>query len=207
MSIAFSIHRRCSSELSIKGLVFPNFNTRRRVKIWTFLTNMDEEDEYDDYNLSEFTEDDFAIIDAALQENASEKGGPKVLVQLEQPVVDNNINFKALTKPIPPPQKKELSPYLRFRTNGILSVTDLVAPAWYVLFIPISKASNNDNGALARCEVQFDYGLRQKRFRKLKDRPPSFISGAGKKIVVEKIVAARNDRRATRGKVNPSFIP
>jgi len=125
------------------GFVFEFSTQDDASRIWTFLTNMDEEDEYDDYNLSEFTEDDFAIIDAALQENVSEKGGPKVFVQLEQPVVDNNINFKALTQPKPPPPK-ELSPYLRFRTNGILSVTDLVAPAWYVFCFDFNQSSSSN---------------------------------------------------------------
>jgi len=53
----------------------------------------------------------------------------------------------------------------------------------------------------SRCEVQFDYGLRQKRSRKLEHRPDSFLSGEGKEIFVEKAVAARNDLTINRGKV------
>jgi hypothetical protein len=53
-----------------------------------------------------------------------------------------------------------------------------------------------------RCEVQFDYGLRQKRFIKLEDRPTSFVSKAGKVIVAEKEVALRNDHRLQTGKVS-----
>jgi len=52
----------------------------------------------------------------------------------------------------------------------------------------------------AWCEVQFDYGLRQKRFKKLEERPASFTSAEGKKIFVEKKVAAQNDRSVQRGK-------
>lgn len=52
-----------------------------------------------------------------------------------------------------------------------------------------------------RCEVQFDYGLRQKRFKKLEDRPASFTSAQGKEIFVEKKVAAKNEIHITRGKV------
>jgi exonuclease V len=54
---------------------------------------------------------------------------------------------------------------------------------------------------ISRCEVQFDYGLRQKRFKKLEERPASFTSAEGKKIFVEKKVAAQNDRSLQRGKV------
>lgn len=49
--------------------------------------------------------------------------------------------------------------------------------------------------------MQFDYGLRQKRFKKLDQRPDSFTSGEGKRIWVEKKVAARNDRTVKRGQV------
>ena len=52
-----------------------------------------------------------------------------------------------------------------------------------------------------RCEVQFDYGLRQKRYKKLADRPESFVSAEGKTITVSQTVAAANDRTVTRGKV------
>jgi hypothetical protein len=52
-----------------------------------------------------------------------------------------------------------------------------------------------------RCEVQFDYGLRQKRSRKLEQRPDSFISSFGKEIPVDRTVAARNDQHIQRGKV------
>ena len=59
---------------------------------------------------------------------------------------------------------------------------------------------------LYRCEVQFDYGLRQKRSRKLGERPASFTSAHGKKIVVEKKVAAKNELNLQRGKVCSSCI-
>jgi exonuclease V len=94
------------------------------------------EDEFDLYDLPEFTEDDFARIDAAVElKMAEDKGGgglPKVTVQLEQPVVD--IDLKATTTATTTTTKstpvKELSPFDRFRANGILSVSDLVAPVW-----------------------------------------------------------------------------
>jgi hypothetical protein len=49
--------------------------------------------------------------------------------------------------------------------------------------------------------MQFDYGLRQMRFKKLDQRPASFTSGEGKIIWVEKKVAAINDRTVKRGRV------
>ncbi len=52
-----------------------------------------------------------------------------------------------------------------------------------------------------RCEVQFDYGLRQKRHKKLADRPESFLTAEGKTITVAQPVAAVNDRTVTRGRV------
>jgi hypothetical protein len=53
----------------------------------------------------------------------------------------------------------------------------------------------------SRCEVQFDYGLRQYRSRPLEARPKSFVSGSGKAISVEKKVAAMNDTITKKGKV------
>ena len=61
--------------------------------------------------------------------------------------------------------------------------------------------NDSADGVLGRCEVQFDYGLRQKRYKKLADRPESFVSAEGKTITVSQTVAAANDRTVTRGKV------
>ncbi|KAF7793591.1 hypothetical protein EIP86_004705 [Pleurotus ostreatoroseus] len=72
------------------------------------------------------------------------------------------------------------SPYDEFRRRKkALSVTDLTGPAW--------------------CEVQFDYGLRQGRSKKLKDRPASFVTAEGNTITVDNSVAAVNDEIATKG--------
>ncbi len=57
----------------------------------------------------------------------------------------------------------------------------------------------------SRCEVQFDYGLRQKRYKKLEDRPTSFVTAEGKTINVVQNVAAQNDRTVTRGKVGQNL--
>ncbi|CAK5265654.1 unnamed protein product [Mycena citricolor] len=73
------------------------------------------------------------------------------------------------------------SPFRLFRKNGTLSVTDLISLSW--------------------CEVQYDYGLRQRRSAKLEKRPASFKTEKGKEITVRKDVAARNDRTTKRGQV------
>jgi exonuclease V len=52
-----------------------------------------------------------------------------------------------------------------------------------------------------RCEVQFEYGLLQKKFKKLEQRPASFVSQAGKVIHVDVQVAKTMDRVAKRGEV------
>lgn len=57
-----------------------------------------------------------------------------------------------------------------------------------------------------RCEVQFDYGLRQKRSRPLEMRPDSFVSASGKEISVEKTVAIKNDAITKKGKVGVCCI-
>lgn len=53
----------------------------------------------------------------------------------------------------------------------------------------------------SRCEMQSDYGLRQKRSRKLEKRPSSFKSAEGKEIFVETAVSARNDATLKAGEV------
>ncbi|KAL1676119.1 exonuclease V [Schizophyllum commune] len=72
------------------------------------------------------------------------------------------------------------SPAAMYRRQGIFSVSDLCAPQW--------------------CEVQFDYGLRGKRSRPLKDRPRSFRSSKGKEITVAPEVEAKNDARTKGGR-------
>ncbi|KAH9962734.1 exonuclease V [Lactifluus volemus] len=72
------------------------------------------------------------------------------------------------------------SPYERHRSSGILSVSDLVGPAW--------------------CEVQFDYGLRQGRSLPISNRPDAFFSAEGKVITVEKGIAKSNDKIMAKGR-------
>lgn len=50
--------------------------------------------------------------------------------------------------------------------------------------------------------MQFDYGLRGKRFLPVKQRPKSFKSSTGQKISVEKAVAVKNDDMMKKGQVS-----
>ncbi|EIW59588.1 uncharacterized protein TRAVEDRAFT_71603 [Trametes versicolor FP-101664 SS1] len=161
-------------------------------------------DEFDSYDFSEFTAEDFEHIDALVREHtpdispppvtpvqaqqpreprrsnsrgsgrAGRNGGPRVEIGIEEP---NSANTRRLFK-----GSSRRAPFQEFRkwNGGILSVTDLVGPSW--------------------CEVQFDYGLRQKRYKKLEDRPTSFVTAEGKTISVVQNVAAQNDRTVSRGK-------
>jgi len=57
-----------------------------------------------------------------------------------------------------------------------------------------------------RCEVQFDYGLRQGRSLALADRPDTFVSDKGKVIAVEKKVAEVNEKVLEHGRVRILFF-
>ncbi|KAH9948234.1 exonuclease V [Amylocystis lapponica] len=154
-------------------------------------------DEFDAYDFSEFTAEDFARIDAVLAaaapprdappETEAPAGGPRVAIELEGPTDCSAVVKDSAPSAPPPPPPPALphatskSPYGRFRSKrGFLTVSDLVGPAW--------------------CEVQFDYGLRQKRSRALKDRPKTFVTEQGNLITVDQQVAFTNNNTATRGK-------
>lgn len=55
---------------------------------------------------------------------------------------------------------------------------------------------------VSRCEVQYDYGLRQRRSKPLKSRPTSFKTEKGKEIVVEQKTAAKREKIVTAGTVS-----
>ncbi len=57
-----------------------------------------------------------------------------------------------------------------------------------------------------RCELQFEYGLLQKRSRRLEHRPASFVSRNGKDISVRKDVATVNDKVQKRGTVRLGYL-
>ncbi|KAH9891706.1 exonuclease V [Cubamyces lactineus] len=161
-------------------------------------------DEFGSYDFSEFTGEDFDFIDAlavartptmspspisplpamptrgqrpsrsSISRRGGWIGGPQVEIAFERAVrADSHRLVKG--------SKSRTTPFQQFRRwNKVLSVTDLVGPSW--------------------CEVQFDYGLRQQRYKKLEDRPTAFVTAEGKTINVVQDVAAKNDRTVTRGK-------
>ncbi|TFK89878.1 hypothetical protein K466DRAFT_485860 [Polyporus arcularius HHB13444] len=186
-------------------------------------TSQASPDEYDEYDFSEFTADDFVEIDAmvlvaratppppepaaapavhagsssggpgpgsAQQSNerggpGGGNGGPRIQIAVEGAAKTDSSSSRYLKgssgKGRAAKLKPKLSPYEQFRSwNRLLSVTDIASPSW--------------------CEVQFDYGLRQKRYKKLADRPESFVTAEGKTITVAQPVAAVNDRTVTRGR-------
>ncbi|KAJ3908965.1 exonuclease V [Lentinula edodes] len=140
------------------------------------------EDEYDLFDdFSDLTEEQLAQIDAATSSASAStpKSIPHVQVQLEGTDILTETCNDPNGDTHRPNQSERVSPLQQFRKNNILSVTDLVSPSW--------------------CEVQFDYGLRQLRHRKLKDRPASFVTEQGKEIVVDKGVAAKSDATKKKG--------
>ncbi|KAJ7157288.1 exonuclease V [Mycena filopes] len=142
---------------------------------------MSDDSEYDAYNdFVDLTEEDFARLDTL-------SAPPPIWLQTVQTLenlVYGDPSLPSIAIEIeghqkPADERVSQSPIRRFRRSGTLSVTDLIALAW--------------------CEVQFDYGLRQKRSRRLVDRPPSFRGATGKEIFVQQEVAARNDQTTKRG--------
>ncbi|CAE6395523.1 unnamed protein product [Rhizoctonia solani] len=107
---------------------------------------------------------------------------PYVEIAAESPVPSTLVASPAPTlgrSPSPsPPEMASL--YSRFRASrNSLSVSDLVGPVW--------------------CEVQFDYGLRGKRYLPPSLRPKVVETRSGKKIPVQQEVAIKNDRVLKKG--------
>lgn len=98
------------------------------------------EDEFDAYNLGEFTEQDFAKIDfdvlSDIQAQQSQAAGPAVPIEIEDSPMPRGLpHFTAATAGSSRSFQhySEISPFQRHRSwSNILSVTDLVSPSWYV---------------------------------------------------------------------------
>ena len=155
-------------------------------------------DEFEVYDLREFSPKDFEQIDKLPTggDGDVKHGGPSIEIALEQ---DSNDACHRLKGSCIRPQKR--SPYEQFRSDcQVLSVTDITAPSWCVAVLR-SVRHGRTLSTRCRCEVQFDYGLRQQRNKKLEDRPPSFVTAGGKTINVARQVAAVNARTLARGTV------
>ena len=93
-------------------------------------------DEFDAYNLDDFTAEDFALVDGTIAKDniiAKTNGGPAVTVEVEQPIdiVSEGPLIRASSPVLRSPRPQQQSPFQRFRSwNKVLSVSDLVSPAW-----------------------------------------------------------------------------
>jgi hypothetical protein len=100
-------------------------------------------DEFDAYNLDEFTTEDFAFVDRTIARDdiiAKTNGGPAVTVEVEQSIdlmmlKDPLIGASSpVLRSLGPQQPSQPSPFQRFRAwRKVLSVSDLVSPAWYAM--------------------------------------------------------------------------
>ncbi|CAE6507015.1 unnamed protein product [Rhizoctonia solani] len=151
------------------------------------------------FSTLELTEDELQLIDQSVERlvsdiNTGSDSGGGLLTQTTRPLpsylevsLDPSIPSTPLASPAPtlgrspspsPPEMASL--YSQFRASrNALSVSDLVAPVW--------------------CEVQFDYGLRGKRYLPPSLRPEVLETRSGKKIQVQREVAIKNDRVLKKG--------
>ena len=83
--------------------------------------------EIDGLNLSSLTAEEFAQLDSAvsvkLNENEHNDNGPSIQIQIEDGEATPRQMVEFSNQP---------SPLEQFRSRRILSVSDLVSPAWYV---------------------------------------------------------------------------
>lgn len=105
-----------------------------------------EPDEFDDYNLSGFTEDDFLAFDAHISKSLTPSDSnptvnaaahPRVGIQYEsyqQGLASSSQPAPVVVAGNPEEQDRmnvdDPSPFEQFRPNGVLSVTDFVESAW-----------------------------------------------------------------------------
>ncbi|KAF8274273.1 exonuclease V a 5' deoxyribonuclease-domain-containing protein [Lactarius quietus] len=183
----------------------------------------DDEDEYDTYNLSEFSAADFVYIDSTARRHeydattqtetspvTSESGGPQIAVALELATDDSVVVKAAVGRSCSEEVEiDDAAQGLGERLRRRAERNDLHHPPGHKVDTrsPLEKyrrrgtLSVSDLVGPAWCELQFDYGLRQGRQSlALADRPESFVSAKGKVITVEKKVAETNDKIIGRGK-------
>ncbi|KAF5312739.1 hypothetical protein D9619_002639 [Psilocybe cf. subviscida] len=143
-------------------------------------------------NLGKLTAEQLALLDgpapSVLTTTTSTADKPAIEIELELedvagPTAETFLESTSL-RPLPTTKYNhkrwhDKSPLERFRSYVSVSVTDLVGPSW--------------------CEVQYDYGLRGKRSRPVKNRPKSFVSASGKTIVPTVAVAQTNENTTRQG--------
>jgi len=96
-----------------------------------YLNDMDD-DEFSQYNLTEFTEEDFLYVDIHIAESSRVKGGPTISVEVEEPTSMLQPQFQSMATHQRTSTSARRSPIQQFRNgNRHLSVSDLTSPAWY----------------------------------------------------------------------------
>ncbi|KAF9245884.1 exonuclease V [Melanogaster broomeanus] len=175
-------------------------------------------DEFDDYDFSEFTEEELAWIDADISRklesrskpsevssssfpanppgNGNMTGGPAIQIAIELDANTVSGNLKAA-----PPLGERVPASYEGRTPALQPKSTIRAKSPFQQFCSWKKSfSVTDLVSPVWCEVQYEYGLYGRRHRPLEQRPPSFKSKSGKEIRVHQEVAQKNDRRLKRGK-------
>ncbi|KAG1766411.1 exonuclease V a 5' deoxyribonuclease-domain-containing protein [Suillus occidentalis] len=176
-------------------------------------------DEFEHYDLSEFTEEELAHFDMdatkTLQKHRSKisRRAPEEAASLHsfsgRPALDIAIESTTDANPVEeiPTVSKRVSHLSASRkplqlTRSLVSGMRLrnQTKNLYEEFLSWRKAfSVTDLVAPVWCEVQYQYGLYGKRSKPLELRPSSFISRDGKEIIVRQNVAQQNDRTLKRG--------
>ncbi|KAF8846138.1 hypothetical protein BDN67DRAFT_891221 [Paxillus ammoniavirescens] len=172
-------------------------------------------DEFDQYDFSEFTEEDLARIDLDISQklqlpgNPSEVlsqllpstthiGGPAIQIAVEletDPVSENPKVLLPMGEPPPHLSSRQASP------RSLPPEVTVQNKSLFERFLSWKKYfSVTDLVSPIWCEVQYEYGLYGRRHRPLAQRPSSFASKSGKQIRVHQDVAKNNDRRLKRGK-------
>lgn len=154
-------------------------------------------DEFDGFDYSELTVEDWDTIQAIEQSASEAKPNPfSVVVQPPSQPSQQLENIPGSTGnlvPVAQDTRQTMSPAIfrrhqvnlitAYRKRGSLSVSDIVAPSW--------------------CEVKFDYGLRWgNRWQRVAEKPKEIITAKGKRIEVSKVSAQKSETVMDAGKVS-----
>lgn len=168
-------------------------------------------DEFEAYDLSEFSIADFAEIDRIVSRMSKlsiptkgrervEGGGPAVEIGLEDAEETSDCRHPENSQAT----QDKYSPYEDFRSStGVLRVTDITGPAWQVAISHLTRTGADES---VRCELQFDYSLRKKRRLSSDDRATSFTTMAGSVITVDQRIASARSKAVTRGTVSLTTV-
>ncbi|KAG1757843.1 exonuclease V a 5' deoxyribonuclease-domain-containing protein [Suillus lakei] len=186
-------------------------------------------DEFDDYDFSEFTEEELAHFDTGAtktplqkvpddsptsksqQDIAADPGEAHLSSFGGGPALDIAIESLTDTNPVEETFRPDVSTrvsHISASTRPLQPTSPLVSGKRpqkhtrnpYDKFLSWKKAfSVTDLVSPVWCEVQYEYGLYGERHKPLERRPSSFMSRSGKKIQVKQNVAQQNDRTLKRG--------